>query len=101
MIRLRHAEQRGSHIHVDVFMGPDADHLALCGRLVVRESEAAELQRAVDGEAVLRELEWSGTHGQCRICGGTRSSWMRDPAGHLRDCKLAALIPGAKYREGA
>jgi hypothetical protein len=31
----------GGHVHGDVFMGPDAEHLANCGRLVMRVDEWA------------------------------------------------------------
>lgn len=37
-IKLR-CEARGAHVHVDLFIGPDADHLALSGRLVFRVGE--------------------------------------------------------------
>lgn len=34
MVKLR-SRLRGAHRHVSVFMGPDADHLALTGELVM------------------------------------------------------------------
>jgi hypothetical protein len=37
-IRSRH-EQKGGHIHVRVFSGPDESHLGKCGDLVFREDE--------------------------------------------------------------
>ncbi len=35
-----HSEKRGEHVHVAFFMGPDSDHLAKCGALVLRVGEA-------------------------------------------------------------
>lgn len=32
---------RGAHEHLDVFVGPDSEHLALSGHLVLREGEEA------------------------------------------------------------
>jgi len=37
----------GGHIHVDVFSGPDADHLALAGSLVFLPAECDEFCRAI------------------------------------------------------
>lgn len=37
------SEVRGDHIHVDVFAGPDADHLAKIGKITVRLSEYSAL----------------------------------------------------------
>lgn len=39
-----HAETRGGHTHVDVFVGPDSDHLALSGRMVFTRDEWSALQ---------------------------------------------------------
>lgn len=106
MIRLRQTETRGEHVHVDVFIGPDADHLALCGRLVVRESEADELQRAVDAVSrlsgamqMLARLEYL-ENGDCPACNETIVPELapRSPTGHHTGCRLARLIPGATYR---
>lgn len=38
ILRLK-AEPRGGHVHVDVFVGPDADNLAMSGRLVFSVDE--------------------------------------------------------------
>jgi hypothetical protein len=40
----------GSHSTVDVFAGPDADHRAFCGRIVMRADEAQAFA-ALLGEA--------------------------------------------------
>jgi hypothetical protein len=37
-VRLK-PEARGAHVHVDVFVGPGGEHLALSGRLVFTEAE--------------------------------------------------------------
>jgi hypothetical protein len=37
-------EKRGGHVHIDVFVGPDEDHLALAGTLVMRAGEAAAFE---------------------------------------------------------
>ncbi len=38
ILKLR-IEQRGGHVHADVFAGVDGDHLALSGRLVFTREE--------------------------------------------------------------
>lgn len=38
IIKLR-SELRGNHVHERVFVGPDADHLALAGKLVFHVGE--------------------------------------------------------------
>jgi len=40
-------EIRGAHEHLDVFVGPDKDHLALSGCLVLRHDEAKEVEYAL------------------------------------------------------
>jgi hypothetical protein len=45
-IKLRSAPT-GSHVTVDLFAGPDADHLALCGRLVMLPEEYVALRAAL------------------------------------------------------
>ena len=37
-------ETHGHHTHVDVFVGPDEDHLALTGTLVMHAGEAASFE---------------------------------------------------------
>lgn len=34
----------GGHVHIDVFVGPDADHLAKTGTLVMRPDEAKSFE---------------------------------------------------------
>jgi DNA-directed RNA polymerase subunit RPC12/RpoP len=45
-IKLR-SEKRGNHVHVTVFMGKDAQHLANCGMLIMCESELQLLSKAL------------------------------------------------------
>lgn len=37
-------ELLGAHVHIDVFVGPDADHLAKTGTLVMRPDEAKSFE---------------------------------------------------------
>ena len=37
-------EKLGGHVHIDVFVGSDEDHLALAGTLVMRPGEAAAFE---------------------------------------------------------
>jgi hypothetical protein len=59
-------EIRGAHEHLDVFVGPDKDHLALSGHLVLREKEAREVEYALNAPhkacscgKVYSEVSWS------------------------------------------
>jgi hypothetical protein len=40
-------EVLGGHTHLDVFMGPDKDHVAKAGSLVLRNEEVKEFEGAV------------------------------------------------------
>lgn len=42
-VKIRHVK-RGKHVHVHVFMGPDAGHRALCGVLKMYEPEFQMLE---------------------------------------------------------
>jgi len=90
-------QTQGGHEHLDVFVGPDKDHLALSGRLVLRPSEASELEYALNAphkvcscgkiytEVSWKELESVGVQPttdddarpfnldlrNCRVCGST------------------------------
>lgn len=46
MIKVK-TELLGAHEHLDVFVGPDADHLAKSGSLVMRDYEAKEVVHAL------------------------------------------------------
>lgn len=45
-VKLRHVK-KGKHVHVSVFMGADADHLALCGELKMYEPEFQRLKNSM------------------------------------------------------
>lgn len=90
-------EVLGGHAHLDVFVGPDADHLAKAGHLVLREGEAREFEYALNAphkacgcgkvytEASWKELHFVGLQPttddndrpfnlelrNCRVCGTT------------------------------
>lgn len=49
-------DTRGSHVHIDVFVGPDEEHLANAGRLVFREDEWSKLRDAVTAFGLMREV---------------------------------------------
>jgi len=90
-------EVRGAHEHLDVFVGPDKDHLALSGHLVLRHNEASEIEYALNAPhkacscgKVYSEVGWTELHlvgrqptedddgkpytlelRNCRVCGST------------------------------
>lgn len=39
MLLKLYGEKAGEHVHIKFFMGPDADHLANCGKLILRIGE--------------------------------------------------------------
>lgn len=55
--------QQGPHLHVVIFGGPDKDHLAFCGGLVMREPEWSTLACALNGacDDGLVEIVWGKT----------------------------------------
>lgn len=76
---------RGGHVHVDVFVGPDADHLAHTGTLVLRLGEwrAVELafaMAAACSTGLAEKGEWEG----CTVVGGNAfSDMVRTIRSHL------------------
>jgi hypothetical protein len=90
-------QTQGGHEHLDVFVGPDKDHLALSGHLVLRPREALEIEYALNAphkacscgkvysEASWKELQFVGLQPtedddgnafnldlrNCRVCGST------------------------------
>jgi len=52
----------GSHVHLAVFVGPDEDHLALAGRLVMRIEESGEVEEALLSAPTALELENETKH---------------------------------------
>jgi hypothetical protein len=57
---LRETERNDRHSHVSVFVGPDADHRALAGRLVLDHDQAADL-------FTIMEYGYGGMRGRRRV----------------------------------
>lgn len=51
-VRLKYRED-GVHVKIDVFAGPDAEHLAHCGRLGVRMPEFQGLVSALEDASMM------------------------------------------------
>lgn len=53
-----HYEKLGQHVHQRVFVGPDGGHLALSGKLVMREEEAEVFHHALlVSQSINKDLE--------------------------------------------
>jgi hypothetical protein len=56
--KLKVGKQKGEHVEITVFAGRDADHLAHCGKLTFRGSEADDMVSLMEGGETWLNLEY-------------------------------------------
>jgi hypothetical protein len=57
---LLRAKARGAHVHVAMFAGPDAEHRANCGVVVMRPGEWTDFRRVLEEGPARADVEFTG-----------------------------------------
>jgi hypothetical protein len=73
------------HRSVSVFCGPDAEHRALAGTVIMLTEEAADFEQALGALAVLRDAEELSD--SCPSCG---CDWKSEFDTHIEGCLYIA-----------